>query len=164
MGSSRTVEALQRAIVRYQRRVGRREVLGIGDLSREGGGALRRHKSHQSGRDVDVMIPQRGGAGPDADEIDWVALGLLVEALAEEGVVDAIFLDYEHQAKMSEASKSQRLRSLVQWRDGVGVERRSPKGLVRHAPGHERHIHVRFRCGEDEVDCQASPIGDVHLE
>lgn len=164
VGSSSTVEALLRAIVRYQRRMGLREPLGIGDISREGGGALYGHKSHQSGRDVDIAIPRRAGDGLSADDVDWRALGLLIEALTEEGSVDAIFLDYEHQGRLVSTSSDPRMRSLVQWRAGTGVEDRQREGLVRHAPGHVGHVHVRFRCGENDDGCLTNPIGDVHVE
>jgi murein endopeptidase len=162
VGSASTVEALLRAIIRYQRRMGGRAALRIGDISREGGGALREHKSHQSGRDVDITIPRRAGE-VRTGEIDWEATALLVESLAEEGAVDAIFLHYDHQAELVRRS-GRRMSSFVQWRPGVEVAARVNAGLVRHAPGHEGHMHVRFRCGADEDDCLPNPIGDVHIE
>lgn len=162
VGSASTVEALERAIVRYRRRAGGRGVLRIGDISRVGGGALRGHKSHQSGRDVDISIPRRVD-GARSGEFDWEALALLIESLAEEGTVDAIFLDYAHQGEIVRASGGD-LSRLVQWRQGVDVAERVGEGLVRHAPGHDGHLHVRFRCGADEADCRPSPIGGVHIE
>lgn len=162
VGSSSTIEALERAIIRYHRRAGGRGALRIGDISREGGGALRSHKSHQSGRDVDISLPRRAGEARPSD-FDWEALALLVESLAEEGAVDVIFLDYAHQAQVVRAS-GRDLSQLMQWRPGKDVADRTNDGLVRHAPGHDGHLHVRFRCGVDEEDCLSNPVGGVHME
>ena len=164
VGSSHAIEALQRAIVSYHRRIENREPLIIGDISGQGGGALREHKSHQSGRDVDIAVPRRGVDGKSDGEIDWSALAHLVEALVEGGDVDVIFLDYGYQAHIVRASKSPHMPRLVQWRSGVALERRINAGLVRHAPGHQGHIHVRFRCGAGEAECQPHPIGSIYID
>jgi penicillin-insensitive murein DD-endopeptidase len=55
--------SLVKRVARRVHREARRSVVGIADLSPEGGGPSRWHRSHQSGRDVDVLLFARDGRG-----------------------------------------------------------------------------------------------------
>lgn len=121
--------------------------LWVGDISSKRGGRLSPHRSHQSGRDVDIGYfydkpgPWYRRATPA--NLDLPRTWAFVRALVTETDVEMIFID--------------RTLSSALWRyaEGIGEDatwlRRvfatSPgeQPLVRHARGHATHMHVRFR-------------------
>ena len=136
--------------------------LEIHDLSREEGGSLRGHRSHQSGRDADIAL-YRTGCGEVCDfrstdpesldvELEWA----LIRHWIRNDQVEYIFLDYELQEPLYEyvrdvrgATESQ-LDEWFQYPHG----RRTARGIVRHEPNHDDHIHVRFSCSGSDDACQ----------
>jgi len=129
--------------------------LQIGAMSRPRGGALGHHLSHQTGRDVDIRLPRRRDVGRYATltmrRVDWLATWSLIEAMLQTDV-NVIFLDYAVQKRLFKEMKkagidAERL-AILQYPDG-----RSASGIVRHSPGHDKHIHVRVGCGPYEVEC-----------
>lgn len=130
----------------------------IGDISRDGGGHLNPHRSHQSGRDADVGLfadgnkPLRGFVNLSPSELDLDKTWALMETLLRTGQVLYIFLDrrlqpalYNHARDRgwSEAS----LDRVFQYPGG------RERTIVRHVPGHGDHMHVRFTCAPDDPDC-----------
>ncbi len=128
--------------------------LVVHDLSREGGGRLRPHKSHHNGRDVDVGIygydvvegryynattkmKKRGGLHPDfnntqALDANWLFIDSVVRGPFE---VEMIFLDQ----KLING-----LRSYVVGK--YGMQRwNEVGGVLRHEPGHSTHYHIRTK-------------------
>lgn len=139
----------------------------LGDLSRGRGGAFGKHRSHQSGRDVDIWLPIVGGryrsapecehcgtpwCRPDPAEVDWRATWDLIAALRDTGGVRQIFLDRSLHAELRAAAREAGLDEPAL--DRAVQRRRGAAALVTHSPGHLHHIHVRFRCGPDEPDCE----------
>ena len=61
--TGQTVARIRRAFTRAYRR-GRDPRVRVHDLGLEGGGPIDDHRSHQSGRDVDITYYRRGGCGP----------------------------------------------------------------------------------------------------
>ncbi|MCB9739882.1 MAG: penicillin-insensitive murein endopeptidase [Deltaproteobacteria bacterium] len=132
----------------------------VGALSREGGGKLKGHKSHQSGRDIDVGYLHEDGAlsrfvqmsAADLDiERTWTLLG----AMLHTGQVQYIFMDYRLQAALHrylerEGVDDATLGRIFQYPHGRGARR----GIIRHASGHADHFHVRFRCPAEDEDCE----------
>jgi murein endopeptidase/LysM repeat protein len=166
-GTTHAVKQVQQAIVLFEARSEYPRPLVFGSMSARHGGPLTGHRSHQTGRDLDINIPLRPrypvGFAAEDRYVDWVALWHLVTALADTGQVIVIFFDYERQrlldkaARRAHASKEERQR-ILQW--GRGPKARA---VVSHSPGHTRHIHVRFTCGVHEVECTglgADEIGD----
>ncbi len=130
--------------------------LEIGAMSRPRGGELKGHRSHQSGRDVDIRLPRRAGVASWVEltrrRIDWLATWQLIDAMLQTDVT-AIFLDYAAQKSLFRTAKGAgidpaRLRDVLQYPDG-----RSAAGIVRHSPGHDKHLHVRVGCGPYDVEC-----------
>lgn len=143
----------------------------VGDLSAELGGQLLGHRSHQSGRDVDLgLLYRRRPAGypqrfTDAteDNLHFRGTLALIEALAdtadEPGGVEWILLDYGVQKMLRrfaerEGMPEAELDRLFQFPHGPTASR----GLLRHFPGHRNHLHVRFSCPPSDAFC-ASPVG-----
>lgn len=156
-GTSLTVATLQSALADFRRDTGFERELVVCDMSRQGGGRFRPHRSHTSGRDVDIRLPLRRGV-PDgtipraASLVDWDAAWALVKSLVDTGQVRYVFLARQRQRPLYEAARragetAESLEALMQY------PRRSLAAVVRHSVGHIKHIHVRFRCAADESQC-----------
>ncbi|MCA9714191.1 MAG: penicillin-insensitive murein endopeptidase, partial [Myxococcales bacterium] len=146
-GSTHTITALQRSVARFRKQSGYQGAVVIGDISKRHGGRFYPHKSHQSGRDVDIALPGSPGAR------DWDATWGLVRALIDSDRVERIFLDYGRQSELYEAA-----RRVGESTESLARELQFPEGryapaIVQHQSGHEEHIHVRFKCGPDERGC-----------
>lgn len=130
----------------------------LGTMSRPRGGELGGHNSHQTGRDLDIRLPLREGVPPGLPPInrrvDWSATWALVRAFVDTGVVEVVFLDYGCQRRLYTAAKAagatdEELEALMQYPRG----KKASAGLIKHAPGHADHLHVRFPCGPREPEC-----------
>ncbi len=121
----------------------------IGHISARKGGALSPHKSHQSGRDVDVSyyyeLPAKNlwYRRAHADNLDLPRTWAFVRALVTGSDVEMIFINTSIQKLIKEYALS--VGEDRTWLDSIfqtGSRHRWP--LVRHARGHDTHIHVRF--------------------
>lgn len=156
-GSSHTIHHIQIAFASFRHRTGFEGEIVVGAISRERGGRFPPHQSHQSGRDVDIRLPLLPGLesqpNPHPDEIDWAASWELVRAFIDTGEVQFIFLERRLQRRLYEAARWEgvshdELAALIDLVDG---RRTAP---IRHAPGHDGHIHVRIKCGPEETRCR----------
>jgi hypothetical protein len=91
---------------------------------------------------------------PIPRRIDWQTTWTLVSAFVEAESVEVIFLDYGSQRRLYKAAQAlgideQTLAETLQYPRGS----KANLGRVRHSPGHEGHIHVRFACGPAEPEC-----------
>jgi murein endopeptidase len=158
-GSSHTIKTAIMAISEFRRRSKYTRELVIGAVSLPRGGRFRPHRSHQSGRDIDIRLPVRASVDhhkpPRANEVDWRAAYRLIKAFADTGEVQYIFLEHRLQkvlyraAQASGASKKE-LAALIQWPRPA----KTNNGVVRHAKGHTSHIHIRLKCGPRESKCR----------
>jgi murein endopeptidase len=156
-----TTAAVREAVAALDRFVARSSYplpIKVGTMSRQRGGEVGGHNSHQTGRDLDIRLPLREevpqGLAPTARRVDWATAWALVEAFAESEAVEVIFLDYRAQRRLHEAARAagadeQTLAATLQYPRGS----KASSGLIRHAPGHEGHLHVRFACGPAEPEC-----------
>jgi LysM repeat protein len=152
-GTKRTIKLVGQAIASYERKAKGGPKLRIGDLSREHGGKLEGHLSHQEGIDIDIGLVLRGKAasrmhfsGATAETIDVERTWLLVESFLDTGEVRYIFLDHGVQKLLYEHAKDHgvpqsKLDEYFQYPRGTGRNH----GIIRHWRGHKNHIHVRFR-------------------
>jgi len=131
--------------------------LVVGDLSRLDGGQYGPHKSHQSGRDVDLWLPIRGGryergcprcgtdmCRPEPGQVDWHATWKLIQSLAERGAVEDIFLDWTLHPALASAARDLGVPDDEIQRQIQHPIRGRPT-LIKHSDGHVHHLHVRFR-------------------
>lgn len=132
-------------------------VIKIGSMSAVRGGPIGSHRSHQTGRDVDVRLPRRAGVPRGVPltvrRIDWIATWFLLEAF-DRPDVEVVFLDYPTQKRVYRAAISagvppERVRAMLQYPRGSRIA----SARVHHAYGHDQHMHVRFRCGPCEIEC-----------
>ncbi|KIG17096.1 Membrane-bound lytic murein transglycosylase D precursor [Enhygromyxa salina] len=157
-GSSHTLHNLQLAIANFRRATGFNGDLVIGAISKRGGGRLKPHSSHQSGRDVDVRLPVKSASGSsdNIDDVDWDATWSLIQALVSTGEVQYIFLSTSRQKRLYKAAKragasKDMLERTIQYPSGSGTNH----GIVRNASGHTAHFHVRFNCAANETRCES---------
>ncbi|HET7502672.1 MAG TPA: penicillin-insensitive murein endopeptidase [Kofleriaceae bacterium] len=166
-GTETTIELVERAIGETLDAFPDEHVLAIGDISAEAGGLITQHRSHQSGRDVDVGLfyKQQPDGYPasfvhaDEDNLDCAATFKLLESFLatanDDGGVLMVFLDFEVQGilyrwALDHGVSERRLERIFQYPHGRG----SSEGLVRHEPNHDNHMHVRFRCQASDTACE----------
>ena len=156
--SSHVAKHLREAIAAFRYQYGFEGELVVADMSQRGGGPFPPHRSHQAGRDVDIWLPTLAGVyqrnhlerdlRPEPDEADWYALYGLLQALAQTGAVEQVFLDYSLHDRVYQAAKRMgaseaELDAMIAYPRGRGYR----KALLQHSDAHTHHIHVRFGCG-----------------
>lgn len=163
-GSTHTVLQTLAAITRFRHESGYKGPLAIGAMSRPRGGRFRPHKSHQSGRDVDIRMPllptAEGKKHTTSADVDWKATWKLIRAFLDTGEVEYIFLDYRLQKHLYKAAREagatrEQLDAWMEW--PIPVKKRANKRIIiRHVDGHTVHFHVRIRCAANEKHCYSS--------
>jgi len=157
-GSSHTVLQVQTAIASFRQQAGYDGKIIIGAISERNGGRFRPHRSHQSGRDVDIRLPKKRGADLKSDnpaDIDWEMSWKMIDAFIDTGEIEYIFLDYSRQKRLYDAARrlgvpSSELAKAIQY----PRSRKTNNGIVRHAEGHLVHVHVRVECPDDQARCE----------
>ena len=155
-GTTHAVRQVVKAFEIFGASTSYRGKVPLGSMSSVKGGPLGKHKSHQSGRDLDIRLPRRVGVPGyltlTAKRVDWRATWDLVKALAQTDIV-VVFLDYKRQKNLYRAAQAAGATTeelkLLQYPRGSY----SGVGLVRHYAGHEQHMHARFGCGPCETEC-----------
>jgi murein endopeptidase len=156
-GTSHAVKTIHSAIATFRRDTGYAGKVIIADLSKQGGGRMRPHKSHQVGRDADIRLPRKPGASQkdgSPSTVDWDMSWQLIKAFIDTGQVEYIFLDYSRQKYLMQAARDagvsgKDLERYLQYPQGS----RKNKGVVRHSKGHNIHIHVRVKCAPGNSRC-----------
>jgi hypothetical protein len=159
-----TVATLDVILREWERRFPKRQPILVGNMSARAGGRLKPHSSHQSGRDVDLSYPQ---IWDRKEELNWRTMNAsnldrdltwsLLELLVETGAVEVILIDTKIQRLLYEyALETHRYseKELENWMQYPGNSS-AEKPLIQHVPGHEDHIHVRFKCTAAETRCQS---------
>ncbi|RDV38758.1 LysM peptidoglycan-binding domain-containing protein [Bradymonadaceae bacterium TMQ3] len=159
-GTQRVVRLLQAAGADVQARWPDAPDLVVGSLSVRNGGRLRPHRSHQSGRDVDLTYYHRGNVElPDFRDMsveifDAVKNWHLYKTLIDSGQVEFMFVDYQLQRSLYDYAISigytpEDLEPILQYPRGANVR----AGIIRHSRGHLNHVHIRFTCGPEDRNC-----------
>jgi len=165
-GASHTVFYIRQAIAAVRRKFPKIHKLAIGDLSARRGGRLSNHRSHQSGRDVDLGLyfkkkpehyPQSFvKAHPSTIHFpaNWRLLRALISTSNKPGGVQRIYMDYNVQRMFYSWARKRGvsprvLSHMFQYPHG----RYSQHGIIHHWPHHEEHIHVRFKCPVGDDSC-----------
>ncbi|HMJ11569.1 MAG TPA: penicillin-insensitive murein endopeptidase, partial [Polyangiaceae bacterium] len=125
----------------------------VHDLSAEHGGPLSGHRSHQGGRDVDLMYYRQSCAavcGPQSvtvAELDAERQWRLLRYWLERDVTEFIFMDYALQAPLYRAAQASGATApeLARWFQ-YPAGKLARVGIIRHVESHANHLHVRFRC------------------
>ena len=162
-GTPLTVATLVDAFTAYGERYPDGPKIRVGELAQRKGGKVAPHASHRSGRDVDLGYVC---LGDDDGETRWRQMNednfdaeknwFLMHEMIKSGNVEAIFVSKRLQKLLyAEAQKhlpEDELAELFQYpRAGT---RHDP--LIRHWRGHRDHMHVRFRCADDDPRCRST--------
>lgn len=168
-GTTHAVAHVVLAMDEFGKRSKYERKLMMGSMSGKHGGTLTGHRSHQSGRDLDIRLPLRADvleyAAVTPKRVDWTALWHLVESFDATGEVVVIFLDYDMQELLYKAAVAlgvdeARRKEVLQWPRG----NKANLGLVRHSHGHAGHIHVRMTCGPNEPECVSEDDFDIDAD
>jgi len=146
--TTETIEAIQAAVATVGELFADTPPITIGDISAFAGGRLKRHESHQGGRDVDVGFYYKPGKGTwytpgTAANLDLPRTWAFVRALLARTDVERVFLDtriqrllYKHALGIGEDKP---------WLDRVFQFARGTRdAIIQHLVGHRTHLHVRF--------------------
>ena len=146
-----TIDYLTAAIEKVQATMPGGHPLYIGDISSHHGGSLKGHRSHQAGRDVDISFyyhatkrkPIRWYRVANAETLDVARTWLFVKALLTETDVKFIFINTSVQKLLKEHAL--KTGEDAEWLDRVfQYDSKDPWPIIRHSPGHDTHIHIRF--------------------
>jgi murein endopeptidase len=160
-GTYYAISEIVRAMDAYKVRFPDGAPLIIGDLSFRTGRRIRPHKSHQSGRDVDISypmtkfpskfdrFPRANGRTLDVDRTLW-----LLKTFIDGGQVEYIFVDRYFQRLLVKEAKRQGaprewIQKVFQYPNYSGTH-----AIIRHARGHRDHFHLRFKCQETDRYCR----------
>jgi murein endopeptidase len=165
-GAAHVVDHMREILDEVRDRYPESHALAIGDLSQRRGGAISDHRSHQSGRDIDVgfYFVEKPDVYPGSfvtadDNLDleatWALLQAFVSTADSPTGVSAIYLDYAVQGRLYHWALDHDiplsyLQRVFQYAHGRGAE----AGLVRHEPNHADHFHVRFKCAPADSACR----------
>lgn len=146
-GTQETVDSLVTALTAVARAHPNTPAVNIGHISGHSGGPLSPHRSHQSGRDVDVGLYYADPSAhwythSDGANLDVARCWTLLKALAAHTDIEMVLLDIQLQKLIEQYALS--VEHDSQWVHLIfhGDGRRPP--LLRHAPGHATHFHLRF--------------------
>lgn len=145
-GTEVTVLAVQRAITEVNRLYPDSPRLYVGHISRKRGGWLRPHKSHQSGRDVDLGLYTLDGSRwyqkATPETLDAPRMWALLSAMHKASPLEYAFLDRRLLPILRDEAIAvgEPLALVHEMFDGDA----SAKPILRHARGHDDHLHVRF--------------------
>jgi murein endopeptidase len=134
----------------------------LGEFSRRAGGRVRPHRSHRSGRDVDIgyvlLEPPAAHRFTVAtpSTMDAAATWGLVQRLLASGAVESIFMAESVQRQLLPHALAsvapERLPSVFSI--AAADPRAEKKAVLRAWGGHDDHMHVRFACTEDDEECR----------
>jgi hypothetical protein len=146
-GTEETVEQLSHCVRRVRARFAASPQVMIGSLSKRDGGFAPPHNSHRTGRDADVYFFRKPGArwyeAATFDDLDLPRTWALLRCFVSETDVDLLLIDRKVQGWLEDfALEHGEPRAWVEslFHDGPGSQR----AVVRDAPGHVAHMHVRF--------------------
>ncbi|MGH1340270.1 MAG: penicillin-insensitive murein endopeptidase [Nannocystales bacterium] len=159
-----TVTQLATSLALWRERYPDANPVKLGEFSRRGGGRVRPHKSHRTGRDVDIGYvmnePDEGHrfVTVSDDNMDAAATWGLVQQLVAGDAVESIFMAESVQAQLipfaalSLTEAQQRALFSTLEPDA----RAKKKTTIRAWRGHDDHMHVRFGCTEADFQCRGA--------
>jgi hypothetical protein len=150
--TAETIEQLRHCMTRVRAAHPGSPPVMLGSLSGKGGGRIPPHDSHRTGRDVDVYFFRKpGGTWHQAatrEDIDFERTWALLRCFVTDCDVDFVLIDRTVQGWLE--AHAQGAGDPPAWvRDLFhdaerGHDGRTNQAVVRHAPGHVAHMHVRF--------------------
>ncbi|MCH2110324.1 MAG: penicillin-insensitive murein endopeptidase, partial [Polyangiaceae bacterium] len=145
-GTPETIEYLEKAIRHVHDQFENTPPLHLGHISSRRGGYLSPHLSHQSGRDVDLGFfytkDRAWYRRATSKNLDRPRTWALVKALITETDVEMILIDHSVQRLLRKYAETQG--EDPEWLAKIFYGRGGRGPIIRHAPGHATHLHLRF--------------------
>ncbi len=162
-GTPITIESLVSAFEAYGEAYPDADPIRIGEISAKTGGRAHPHKSHRTGRDVDIGYvlrdpPEEGWRHATAKDFDVARNWTFIKALAATGQVQQIFVSSSLiELLRKHAAKEMTDEEMAQffWMKDGGPQQ-TP--LLKHQNGHRDHMHVRFACNDDNKHCRSKSV------
>ncbi len=164
-GTPTAVASITAAIERYRELEPDAPPVQIGDISRENGGPLREHLSHQEGRDVDIGLVWHPDPGDGSKrKLDVARTWLLVRSFVQDPNVSVIFIDYRLQKRLYEYA--QRIGEDQAFLDRAFEYPRNgdEQAVLYHWRGHTHHFHVRFEKRAKESELASRDTDDAETQ
>jgi hypothetical protein len=160
-GTYYTISETKRVLDNYFEKYPEAHKLMVGDISFRNGRSIHPHKSHRTGRDIDVSYPRlepppnfRRFHHVRRDNLDVKKTLSLLKDLIDGGYVEYIFVDRWFQRLLREEALAQG--ATEEWVDAVFQYPHWSGGdaIIRHASGHTNHFHARFKCQPTDRRCR----------
>lgn len=148
-GTREAIDAIEAAAAAVHAQFPDTPRLHVGDISSKKGGRLKRHLSHQSGRDADIAYYLKSGHDEDnlkratPRTLDVPRTWAFIAALVEGDRVEYLFSDRRLMRVLEDYARDvaevppERLEELF--------GSKTKAGIIRHLRGHADHLHVRFK-------------------
>lgn len=160
-GTYYTVSETRRALDEYYTRYPNAHPLMVGDISFRNGRKISPHKSHQTGRDIDISYPRK--SPPPSfkrfhhvrrDQLDVPRTLSLIKSFIDGGQVEYIFMDRWFQRMLryeaaNQGAPEEWLNAVFQYPHWSGG-----RAIIRHSSGHRNHFHIRFKCQQTDRRCR----------
>jgi hypothetical protein len=151
-GAKQTIRTLVGVLEAYGKRFEHAPPVSLGDISARNGRRISPHRSHQSGRDVDVAFVRSADTEykrlTTADNFDAEKNWFIIKSLIDSGMVQSIFMSSRVQGWVREAARAELPETEVD----------RYFAAISHQHGHRHHMHVRFRCRADDRRCRTNSI------
>jgi murein endopeptidase len=164
-GAENAIRAMITAFARYGVQLEDAPPVSVGEVSARRGGRVHPHRSHRTGRDVDLgYILTTGNDGQrwkraSADNFDVEKNWVLIQALVQTGEVQLIFMSRQLQRLLEPRAREQL--SAEEFARYFRVPGQDPEHApwLRHWDGHRDHMHVRFHCERSNNRCRSRSTG-----
>lgn len=160
-GATNAIEAMVTAFTEYGRSFDDAPLVSVGEISARRGGKAAPHRSHRTGRDVDIGYILSEGMErerwqrADANNFDVERNWALIRALVETGEVQQIFISVRLQRLLRPLAERELSEAEFARYFRVPGDERDMPPILKHWDGHRDHMHVRFRCGSGESRCRS---------
>jgi len=153
-----SIEFVEHAIKRVNELYPDSPPLYVGNFSAHRGGKLRPHKSHQSGRDVDLGYYYVSDSvwyrQATSKNLDRARTWALLSTLLRETTVEYVFMDRSIQPLLHDYALAHG--EDPEWLSRMFDGTPGKDSVIRHAVGHATHMHVRFENPTAEVTARRS--------
>jgi len=150
-GTTELVSVIVKAVAAVNLRFPKTPLVTVGDLSKDGGGFLSGHQSHQAGRDADIGFYMADGRSrKEFDKatpmtIDAGRMWTLLASLLDSGELEYAFIAYPLQRPIYEYARDVAKVPLAKLDRYFQYPRKVSEraGIIRHIPNHDNHLHIR---------------------
>jgi len=150
-GTTELVSVIAKAVAAVNLRFPKTPVVTVGDLSKDGGGFLSGHQSHQAGRDADIGFYMADGRSRKDFEkatpktIDAGRMWGFLASMLDSGDLEYAFIAYPLQKPIYEYARDVAKVPLAKLERYFQYPRKVSErvGIIRHIPNHDNHLHIR---------------------